>query len=664
MRREKKHGRESGAEGNIGTERRKTGYGRRGKRRQAASLDIRGVRIAGTLKESEQGLYVSIGKNVLDDVRISAREAHISARRNRGACVGDRVIVEITHMGTSGEPSGKVIEIVAKKDVPGGDVLMLARKYGWESQFPPKVAAAAWKIRQTVEEDEMKDRVDLRQERIFTIDGANAKDFDDAVSIRRNEDGMYRLGVHIADVGHYVPEGGVLDKEAVKRGTSVYPVNQVVPMLPLPLSNGICSLKEGVDRLALTVDMLVNANGQVLEHEIYASVICSKARLIYSDVSDLLETGAGDRHGYLYDDLKLMEELANILRIKREKRGSIDFDLDEAEIILDEVGVAIDVRPAERRIANKIIEEFMLLANETVAEEYFGKGIPFVYRVHDKPEPEKLMEFKRFAESMGIKLPGNRSGMLPMDFAEIIKSIDGGPYEKIVNVVMLRTMQKAVYSTECRGHFGLSVKRYCHFTSPIRRYPDLTIHRIIKENIETRMSGERLAKLRIKTELAAQTSSETERRALELEREAEKMKKAEYMSGRIGETCEGTISGVTHFGFFVELPNTVEGLVRVDRLSDDYYCYDPSGYKLVGERTKKTYAIGDKVTVVVDSVNGERNEVNFRLADDAGGAGPAHGDGGAAASRGRPRRPRRKPSHAPLGEGGGRRPRTRGRKRR
>jgi ribonuclease R len=466
--------------------------------------------------------------------------------------------------------------------------------------------------------------VDLRNDRIFTIDGPKAKDFDDAVSIEKREDGAFKLGVHIADVSHYVEEDSRIDKEALRRGTSVYPVDQVIPMIPLALSNGICSLNQGVDRLTLTVDMLVDTAGRVLRHRIYESVIRSKARLVYGDVSDLLEGLSAGASGCetriksnigseLTGDLKLMEELANILRDKREKRGSIDFDLDETEIELDESGIAINVCVAERRTANRMIEEFMLLANETVAEEFNLKNLPFVYRIHEKPGLEKLMEFKQFTNGLGIGFPGIKGEILPSDFGEIINKVRDKPYEKVVNTVMLRTMQKAYYGTDCLGHFGLAVKYYCHFTSPIRRYPDLIVHRIIKESLHSKIQGVRRSELLLKTVYAAELSSETERKALELEREAEKIKKAEYISFHLGEQFDGVISGVVSFGFFVELPNTVEGLVRVDHLYDDYYFFDPEHYCLVGETNGRKYTLGDELRVKVDSVNVERGEVNFIL---------------------------------------------------
>ena len=503
-----------------------------------------------------------------------------------------------------------------KRASRSGNILSIIKDHGLSKEFPLAVEAEASKIRTTVTKQDLKKRVDLRDENIFTIDGADAKDFDDAVSMKRTEDGNYRLGVHIADVSHYVEEDSGIDLEALKRGTSIYLIDQVAPMLPLALSNGICSLNPNEDRLTLTLNMLVSPNGITLTHELFESVINSKARLIYSDVSDLLEKRGTNARipAMIHEDLFIMEELAEILLKKRLRRGSIDFELDEAEIELDEFGFAINVKKAERRIANRIIEEFMLLANETIAEVYHKEDAPFIYRVHEKPDSDKLMHFKTFLDRLGIHVSRRDKGMLPGDFAEILKKVKSGPFERAVNTVTLRTMQKACYDSECKGHFGLSVKYYCHFTSPIRRYPDLMIHRIIKECMRGKPSGKRRRDLFARTAEAAALSSETERKALELEREVEKVKKAEYMSRHIGEVHEGVISGVLSFGFFVELSNTVEGLVRVDSLWDDYYIFEPESLSLIGELSKRTFRIGDVVCVSVEAADTERREIDFCLA--------------------------------------------------
>ena len=519
--------------------------------------------------------------------------------------------------GKKGSSESSILSQKHKRAPRSGDILSIIKDHGLNKEFPLPVEAEASKVRKTVTKQDLKKRADLRAENIFTIDGADAKDFDDAVSIKRTEDGNYRLGVHIADVSHYVEEDSGIDREALKRGTSIYLIDQVAPMLPLALSNGICSLNPGEDRLTLTLDMLVSPDGVTLTHELFESVINSKARLIYTDVSDLLEkSGTSIRiPATIHEDLFIMEELAEILQKKRLRRGSIDFELDEAEIELDEFGFAINVKKAERRVANRIIEEFMLLANETIAEAYHKEDEPFIYRVHEKPDGDKLMHFKTFLDGLGIRISRRDKGMLPSDFAGILKKVKNGPFEKAVNTVMLRTMQKACYDSECKGHFGLSVKYYCHFTSPIRRYPDLIIHRIIKECMRGRPSGKRRRDLFARTAEAAALSSETERKALELEREVEKVKKAEYMSRHIGETYEGLISGVLSFGFFVELPNTVEGLVSVNSLWDDYYIFEAESFRLTGELTKRSFSIGDAVCVAVESVDIEKHEIDFRLVE-------------------------------------------------
>ncbi|MBR3787639.1 MAG: ribonuclease R, partial [Firmicutes bacterium] len=437
-------------------------------------------------------------------------------------------------------------------------------------------------------------------------------------SIEILENGNYLLGVHIADVAHYVREDGLLDKEALKRGTSVYLIDQVIPMLPKALSNDICSLNPGKDRLTLSIDMEVTPAGVIVSHEIYESVINSKERLVYDDVSDLLEKNdqtMAEKYAHIKDDLYMMNNLAITLRKNRENRGSLDFDLDEAYITLDEQGLPSHIGIAERRIANKLIEEFMLLANETVAEHFYWMDSPFVYRVHEKPATDKIEQLRTFLRTMGILLKGNADSIHPKAVRAVLEQAKGQATENVVNSVTLRSMQKAFYSTTCEGHFGLSLKYYCHFTSPIRRYPDLMIHRIIKKWLH----GEDPAKLskhfKKRTIEAAELNSASERQAIEAEREVEKLKKAEYMSYHVGEMFDGIISGVTGFGIYVQLPNTIEGMVRIDDLNDDYYDHIKEKYALIGRRTGKTYKLGDEVTIFVDHVDTERREINFLLAD-------------------------------------------------
>jgi ribonuclease R len=588
------------------------GGGRRNGRREGRVVKV----LERTVKEVAGTFELSGGFGfVAPEARNGQDEVFIPRKQFGGAVPGDKVVAEITrYPGAANGAEGKIVEIIAGAGEPGGDIMTLIRSFGLSKTFPADVLEEAKRAGGSVSRRDTAGRRDLRGENIFTIDGADAKDFDDAVSIKKLAGGAFRLGVHIADVSHYVKEDGPLDLEVMKRGTSVYLLDQVVPMLPLSLSNGICSLNEGVDRLTLTVDMVVGGDGTVRSHEIYESVIHSKARLVYADISDLLENGDAalmKKYRNLYGDLSLMAELAERLRLKREKRGSVDFGLDEANIQLGADGIPVLVSVAERRTANRMIEEFMLLANETVAEEYCKRELPFIYRVHERPDADRIAEFRKFIGGLGLSLKGGPEGAEPSAFSALLREIEGRPEENVVNTLMLRAMKKAFYSTACEGHFGLSVKYYCHFTSPIRRCPDLMIHRIIKESMRGAVDDERRAELADRAARAALRSSETERKALELEREVEKLKKAEYMSYHIGETSEAVVSGVTSFGFFAELPNTVEGLVRVESMHGDFYTYEPEQYRLIGARTKKTFTIGDRLRIKVASVDVDSREINF-----------------------------------------------------
>lgn len=569
--------------------------------------------VVGTFDKSKRfGFVVPDDRKLNDDIFVLKRDFN-------GALRGDKVVVQITRYPEKGNSAeGKITEIISRNGEIGGDIKALIRQYNLSKEFPPKVRTEANRIPQEISPEELSRRKDLRDKTIITMDGADAKDLDDAVSVERLENGNYKLGVHIADVSHYVKEGSQLDKEALKRGNSVYLIDQVVPMLPKTLSNGICSLNPDVDRLTLSVDMEINKSGKVVNHEIYESVIHSKARMVYTDVSDMLEKNAVDlisKYSWLYPDIELMAELAKVLRKSREDRGSLDFDFDEAYITLNEKGIPISIDTAERRTANKIIEEFMLIANETIAEHFFWMEVPFVYRIHESPALEKIETFKKFISSFGLTLKGNPENIHPKALNEILSKVEGKPEEHVVNTVMLRSMKKAFYGTSCDGHFGLGVKYYCHFTSPIRRYPDLIIHRIIKEIITSGLNEKRIRTLKKKTDEAALTSSTTERLAQELEREVEKLKKAEYMSYHVGEEHEGIVSGVAAFGFFVEIENTIEGMVRVEYLNDDFYDYEPEKYRLIGRRTNKIYALGDKVKIKVHSVDLQNREINFTVAE-------------------------------------------------
>ena len=568
--------------------------------------------VAGTFEKSKRfGFVVPEGKQRGDDIFVRKRDFG-------GAQRGDKVVVTITRYPDRGNSAeGKISEIISRNGQPGGDIKALMRSYGLRETFPSRVNAEAKAVsKKGILPKEVQGRRDLRDKTVITIDGADSKDFDDGVSIQMLEGGNFLLGVHIADVAHYVEEDGFLDREALKRGNSVYLIDQVVPMLPKKLSNGICSLNPDVDRLTLSVDMEVTPEGEVVSHDIYESVIRSKARMVYSDVSDMLEHNDLDlikKYRDIFEDLLHMDRLAKILRSKRAERGSLDFDFDEAYITLDERGVPVSVDPAERRTANKLIEEFMLLANQTVAEHFFWLETPFIYRIHESPQASKIEEFRTFLRGFGITLKGSSDSIHPKTLNGILEQVRRENYENVINTVMLRSMQKAFYGTECEGHFGLALKYYCHFTSPIRRYPDLMIHRIIKAYLHGKLDEGTVKRFKHKTEEAAETASLTERQAVELEREVEKMKKAEYMSYHVGESYEGVISGVTGFGIYVQLENTVEGLVRLATMQDDYYIYEEDKYRLVGERTRRTYMLGQRVRILVDWADVEKREIDFIL---------------------------------------------------
>ena len=577
-------------------------------------LNRKFTEVAGTFEKSKKfGFVVPDGKKLNEDIFI--RKKYFS-----GAKKGDKVVAQIIrYPDKHNSAEGKIVEIISRAGQPGGDIKAIARNYNMRETFPSKVNAEAKAVsRRKITADDIKGRRDLRGKKIFTIDGADSKDFDDAVSIEMLENGNYLLGVHIADVAHYVKEDGPLDQEALERGTSVYLLDQVIPMLPKSLSNGICSLNPHEDRLALSVDMEMTPDGTMVRHEIYESVINSVERLVYDDISNLIEKNdrqTGERYSHIRDELFMMHNLAVRLSKLRHDRGSLDFDLDEAYIVLDKNGIPSSISVAERRSANKLIEEFMLLANETVAEHFYWMDAPFVYRVHEQPAADKIEQLKIFLKGFGITLRGTPGGIHPKAICSVLDSAKGKPGEDVVNSVTLRSMQKAFYSTSCEGHFGLALKYYCHFTSPIRRYPDLMIHRIIKESLHSGLNEKTAKHFRKKAVYAADQSSVAERKAVEAEREVEKLKKAEYISYHVGEIFDGVISGVTGFGIYVQLDNTVEGLIRIDELRDDYYDFHKEKYALVGRRTGNVYRLGDEVRIVVEHVDMDRHEIDFAIAD-------------------------------------------------
>ena len=570
--------------------------------------------VAGTFEKSRKfGFVVPESRKYREDIFIRKKDF-------AGAQRGDKVVARITkYPDHENSAEGKIVEIISRAGQPGGDIKTIARSYDMRESFPSRAAAEAKAMKKRgIRPEDLRGRRDLRKETIFTIDGTDSKDFDDAVSLKILDNGNYLLGVHIADVAHYVEEDGPLDKEALKRGTSVYLIDQVIPMLPKALSNNICSLNPGEDRLTLSVDMEITPDGELAGHEIYESVIHSKARLVYDDISDMLENDDEEmlrKYSSIKEDLYAMGRLAAVLREKRSQRGSLDFDLDEAHIRLNDKGIPVSVDIAERRTANKLIEEFMLLANETVAEHFFWLEVPFIYRIHEKPAFEKVEQLKIFLQSMGMTLRGSADSVHPRELSSILKSVEGKPSEGVVNTVTLRSMQKAFYGTSCEGHFGLALKYYCHFTSPIRRYPDLMIHRIIKSVLQDGIDVKKMSHFRGAAEEAAEQSSAAERKAIEVEREVEKLKKAEYMSYHIGEVYDGIISGTTSFGIYVQLENTVEGMIRIEDLWDDYYDYVPEKYALVGEHTGRMYKLGDSIRIVVDNVDIDRHEIDFQLAE-------------------------------------------------
>ncbi|WP_430885716.1 ribonuclease R [Fusibacter sp. JL216-2] len=569
--------------------------------------------VVGTFEQSKDFGFV------LPDNRKINMDIYVPGALSAGAETGDKVVVKITKWPKGRRnPEGKVIEILGKKGDPGTDILSVIRKYSLPEDFPRKVLAAADNVPQEVEDGEIKRRKDLRDMTTITIDGADAKDLDDAVSIERQENGNFKLWVHIADVTHYVKEGSPLDKEALKRATSVYLVDRVIPMLPRRLSNGICSLNPKVDRLTMTCMMEIDQNGGVVDHEIFESVIKTNERMVYTDVSDILENV--DRpelkaYEYLFDTFKAMEELSLILRKKRERRGAIDFNFPEAKIIVDEKGKPVEIKRSERRIANRIIEEFMLAANETVAEHMHWLDLPFVYRIHEMPDEEKIVAFNKFIHNFGFFVKGAQGELHPKAVQNLLEKVEGKPEERIISKMMLRSLKQAKYSPANEGHFGLAADYYCHFTSPIRRYPDLQIHRIIREMLQNKLNPKRIEQLEQTVLYASEQSSEQERVAEKAERETDDIKMCEYMLDYVGEEFEGLISSVTSFGVFTELDNTVEGLTRMNLLDDDYYYYDEENMQLVGERTKNTYRIGDRVLVRVERVNVDLREIDFYIVE-------------------------------------------------
>lgn len=595
------------------------------KGREGGRLEGEVVRIVKRAITQVVGVFQSYevyGFVVPDDKRIN-RDIFIPRGNFAGAVDGQKVVVKIVNYPEGrAAAEGEVIEILGHKDDPGIDILSVIRKHQLPERFPDDVMAEAEQVPESITEEEIvrQGRRDLRGLNIVTIDGEDAKDLDDAVNVERLENGHYRLGVHIADVGYYVPENSKLDQEAYNRGCSVYLVDRVIPMLPKRLSNGICSLNPQVDRLTMSCVMEFNEQMKVVKHDIFTSVIKTKERMTYKNVYKILEEEDPElieRYSELVDDFKLMKELAMKLRQMRMRRGAVDFDFEESKIIVDEDGKPIDIVKRERTVAEQIIEEFMLAANETVAEHFHWMKVPFIYRVHEDPDQEKLQNFLAFAANFGHHVKGRGNSIHPRALQSLLEDIQGTKEQTVISTMMLRSMKQAKYDSEMSGHFGLAADFYSHFTSPIRRYPDLVIHRVMREVFENNgiLSDERQEYLASRMQDIAQQSSERERVAVDAERDTEKMKKAEYMLDKVGEVFEGMISSVTSFGMFIELENTVEGLIRLSMLTDDYYHFDEQHMALIGERTSKVFRIGDEVEIRVARVNMDDYTIDFEMVD-------------------------------------------------
>ena len=591
--------------------------GRPGKRQEAKILKVveRATnKLVGRFEKSKQ----NYGFVVPDNQRFS-EDIFIPVEVSMGAVDGHKVVVEITDYGSKKKsPEGKIIEIIGHVNDPGVDIMSIVKNYDLPVEFSDKIMRQVENVSAEVSEADMAGRLDLRDVCMVTIDGEDAKDLDDAVSVTRVGE-CYELGVHIADVTNYVQEKSALDQEALNRGTSVYLVDRVIPMLPHKLSNGICSLNAGENRLALSCIMTIDAAGKVIDHKIAETVIKVDRRMSYTAVNAILalndETQIKEYEA-LIPMFNEMEQLAAILREKRKKRGSIDFDFPETKMILDEAGHPVEIKPYDRNVATRMIEEFMLIANETVAQEYYWMEAPFVYRCHENPDPEKIQKLAIFIRNFGYGIKIKDEEIHPKELQKLLSNIEGTPEEDLISRLTLRSMKRAKYATVGTGHFGLACQYYCHFTSPIRRYPDLQIHRIIKEQLRGKLKDKRIEHYEQILPEVAKHSSEMERRADEAERETEKLKKVEYMESRIGETYEGVISGITNWGIYVELPNTIEGLVHVSKLVGDYYRYDETTYEMVGEATHKKYKLGDKIKVTVNGTDKDNRTIDFIIAEE------------------------------------------------
>ncbi len=586
-----------------------------GRRKEGAIVNIieRGKNeVVGTFEKNKNFGFV------IPDNQKFGKDIFIPKELTKGAVTGHKVVVKITNYGDeTSNPEGKIIEILGHVNDPGVDIMSVIKAYDIPVEFSEEVMQSLGKVPEEIDQEEIANRMDIRNLVTVTIDGEDAKDLDDAITLSK-EGNIYHLGVHIADVTHYVREDTPLDKEALKRGTSVYLVDRVIPMLPHKLSNGICSLNPGVDRFSLSCFMDIDSKGNVVGHKIAETVMRSDRRMTYTNVAKIVD-GTDEEVIKEYEEFvpffHLMQELAEVLRDRRHKRGSINFDFPESKIIVDKKGKPIEIKAYERNKATKIIEEFMLIANETVAEDFFWQEIPFVYRTHDNPDDEKIKKLAIFINNFGHSIKIGADEIHPKELQKLLISIEDTPEEALISRLTLRSMKQAKYTVANTGHFGLSAKYYCHFTSPIRRYPDLQIHRIIKENLNGKLGEKRLQHYGKILFEVSNHSSKTERRAEESEREVAKMKKVEYMMDHIGETFEGVISGVTSWGMYVELPNTIEGMIRVADMKDDYYIYDEEHYQMIGEHRRKIYKLGQNVTVEVVNADKVLRVIDFALVE-------------------------------------------------
>ena len=595
---------------------------------QKEDLTIEGNTVVGIFKNSRNFGFV-----IPDNKKVIGTDIFISKKDFKKAKNNQKVVVQVTKMPTKDRKAeGKIVEVLGSVNQAGIDMMSLIREYDLPYEFPEAVKHEAENMEEEVSKSEISNRLDLRFEEIFTIDGEDAKDLDDAVQVKKTENGTYILGVHIADVSHYVREDSFLDREAIIRGTSVYMLDRVIPMLPVELSNGICSLNAGKDRLTLSVIMEIDKNGKVISSDIKKGIIKVTERMSYKGVQTVLDNydknineiedentrAIVKKYEKYKEHFKQMEELAHILKERREKAGSLSLDIPETKVILDEDGYAIDITKYELCFANEIIEQFMLTANETVAEKFFWLEAPFIYRVHEEPDMEKVTELNKFLFNFGYKVKCSKETVHPTAFEEVLREIKGTKEERIVSNLVLRTLKVARYEAENLGHFGIASKYYCHFTSPIRRYPDLFIHRIISKYIEEnyQLSDDEIEKYRGQAEKYAKQSSDREKIAQKVERDSVDLKMAEYMQDKIGNEYDGIISSITSFGVFVELENTVEGLVRFAELGDDYFIYDEDRKTLLGERTKILYKIGDKMRIKVIRADKVSRQIDFEKIDE------------------------------------------------